>query len=125
MINDENIIDLSDFADRDVKEEVAHIRESITSLERLIEAKEKNLPDDNGSNLTKSIKASMREYIEELSLPIEEKCDVLEVKLNTLQESVNQMKANQSVRGKLLVANLIGILFILAVNLYIVVNMGA
>ncbi|SDB05667.1 hypothetical protein SAMN02910298_00130 [Pseudobutyrivibrio sp. YE44] len=125
MIKEENIIDLSDFAERDIKEEVAHIRESITSLEKLIEAKEKTLPDDTGNNMTRSIKASIREYIEEISLPIEQKCDVLEAKLNALQESVNQVKESQSIRGKLLVANLIGILLVLIANLYIIFYVGA
>ncbi len=124
MINEENIIDLSDFAERDIKEEVAHIRESITSLEKLIEAKEKTLPDDSSNNMARSIKASIREYIEELSMPVEAKCDALEAKLNTLQESVNQIKESQSIRGKLLIVNLIGILLILFANLYMIFNGG-
>ncbi len=107
MINDENIMDLSDFAERDIKEEVAHIKESITALEQLIEAKEKEEPEDAGNSLAKKLKATIRENIEELSLPVEAKCDALEVKLNALQDSIETLKTKQKSNTNLLVTNLV------------------
>lgn len=107
MINDENIMDLSDFAERDIKEEVAHIKESITALEQLIEAKEKEEPEDAGNSLAKKLKATIRENIEELSLPVEAKCDALEVKLNALQDSIETLKTKQKSNTNFLVTNLV------------------
>ena len=106
MINDENIMDLSDYADRDIKEEFAHIVDSITSLEKLIDAKESN-SENSDSAIPKYLKATIRENLEELSLPIEEKCDALEQKLNTLNESFNQINIKQQNNGKLLLATTI------------------
>ncbi len=118
MINDENIMDLSDYADRDVKEEFAHIKDSIISLEKLIEAKEKS--SDDSDALSKNLKATIRENIEEINLPIEQKCDALESKLNALSDSLNQFKAKQESNGRLLIANLIctGVATIILVSVF-------
>ena len=40
MISEENIIDLSDFAERDIKEEFTRLKDSISVLEKLIDAKD-------------------------------------------------------------------------------------
>lgn len=108
MINEENIIDLSDFAERDIKEEFTRIKDSISALEKLIDAKEQEQSDEGAANMAK-IKASIRENVEEISLPLEHKCDVLEAKLNSIQEGLNQVRSRQESRSRLLVLNTIGI----------------
>jgi hypothetical protein len=112
MINEENIIDLSDFAERDIKEEFTRIKDSISALEKLIDAKEQEQSDEGAANMAK-IKASIRENVEEISLPLEHKCDVLEAKLNSIQEGLNQVRSRQESRSRLLVLNTIGIGIIL------------
>ena len=112
MINEENIIDLSDFAERDIKEEFTRIKDSISALEKLIDAKEQEQSDEGAANMAK-IKASIRENVEEISLPLEHKCDVLEAKLNSIQEGLNQVRSRQESRLRLLVLNTIGIGIIL------------
>ena len=107
MINEENIIDLSDFAERDIKEEFTRIKDSISALEKLIDAKEQEQSDEGAANMAK-IKASIRENVEEISLPLEHKCDVLEAKLNSIQEGLNQVRSRQESRSRLLVLNTIG-----------------
>ncbi|QFJ55970.1 hypothetical protein [Pseudobutyrivibrio xylanivorans] len=119
MIKDGNIIDLSDFAERDVKEELAHIKESIISLEKLIDAKEQEPEDSTGNSLARKLKATIRENIEELNLPIEEKCDALEAKLNVIQESISQMKEKQAVNSKIQMVIAVGMLVVTFINLYI------
>ncbi len=116
MINDENIMDLSDYADRDIKEEFAHIVDSITSLEKLIDAKETNSANSDNA-IPKYLKATIRENLEELSLPIEEKCDALEQKLNALNESINQVNVKQQSNGKLLLTTTIlaGVVLVLSI----------
>lgn len=116
MINDENIMDLSDYADRDIKEEFAHIVDSITSLEKLIDAKESN-SENSDSAIPKYLKATIRENLEELSLPIEEKCDALEQKLNTLSDTINQVNLKQQNNGKLLLTTTIlaGVVLVLSI----------
>ncbi len=123
MINEQNIMDLSDFAERDIKEEFAHIKDSIVALEKLIEAKEKE-PEDSGNNLAKKLRATIRENIEELSLPVERKCDALEAKLNTVQESINQLKSRQDSIHKLLVANIVCLGVLLFIGLYMFFAFG-
>lgn len=124
MINDDNIMDLSDYADRDIKEEFAHIKESITSLENLIDAKEKNL-DNSDNALPKYLKATIREHLDELSLPIEDKCDALELKINALNESINQINAKQQANGRLLLASTICIGVLLLIVLYLIFSFVA
>ncbi|MBQ7147955.1 MAG: hypothetical protein IJR96_04315 [Pseudobutyrivibrio sp.] len=116
MINDENIMDLSDYADRDIKEEFAHIVDSITSLEKLIDAKESN-SENSDSAIPKYLKATIRENLEELSLPIEEKCDALEQKINTLSDTINQVNLKQQNNGKLLLTTTIlaGVVLVLSI----------
>lgn len=114
MISEENIIDLSDFAERDIKEEFTRLKDSISVLEKLIDAKDLEQPEENG-NITKQIKSTIRENIEEISLPLEQKCDVLEAKLNSIQEVLNLVKVRQETREKLLILNTIGLGIILVI----------
>ena len=118
MINDDNIMDLSDFGDRNVKEEFAHIKDSLISLEKLIEAKENNY-EDSDEVAPKYLKATLRESFEELSLPIEEKCDALELKINTLTESINQIQHQQKNNSKLILCTTIGVGIMLLLVLYV------
>lgn len=117
MINEDNIMDLSDYADRNVKEEFAHIKDSIISLEKLIEAKENN-SENSESALPKYLKASIQENLDELSLPIEEKCDALEQKINTLNETLSQINIKQQNNGKLLLTTAIAVGVLLVIALY-------
>ena len=114
MISEENIIDLSDFAERDIKEEFTRLKDSISALEKLIDAKDLDVPEETG-DIAKQIKTTIRENIEEINLPLEEKCDALEVKLNGIQETLNQIKIRQESREKLLVLNTIGLGIILVI----------
>ena len=114
MISEENIIDLSDFAERDIKEEFTKLKDSISVLEKLIDAKDLDVPEETG-DIAKQIKTTIRENIEEINLPLEEKCDALEVKLNGIQETLNQIKIRQESREKLLVLNTIGLGIILVI----------
>ena len=118
MINDDNIMDLSDFGDRNVKEEFAHIKDSLISLEKLIEAKENNY-EDSEDVAPKYLKTTLRESFEELSLPIEEKCDALELKINTLTESINQIQHQQKNNSKLILCTTIGVGIMLLLVLYV------
>ncbi|SDH29897.1 hypothetical protein SAMN05421493_101184 [Pseudobutyrivibrio sp. 49] len=120
MISEENIIDLSDFAERDIKEEFTRLKDSISVLEKLIDAKDLEQPEENG-NIAKQLKSTIRENIEEISLPIEQKCDVLEAKLNGIQETLNQVKLRQEIKERLLVLNTIGlgIIFVIYILNYI------
>lgn len=118
MIDEKNIIDLSDFGERDIKEEFAHIKDSIMALEKLIDAKEKE-PDDKGNSLSRQLRATIRENMEELNLPIEAKCDALEAKLNGIQDSINQIKTKQESAYKVTVTNMIMLAVILLLVLYI------
>ncbi len=118
MINDDNIMDLSDFGDRNVKEEFAHIKDSLISLEKLIEAKEKDV-NDSEDVAPKYLKTTLRESFEELSLPIEEKCDALELKINTLTESINQIQHQQKNNSKLILCTAIGVGIMLLLVLYV------
>ena len=108
MISEENIIDLSDFAERDIKEEFTRLKDSISVLEKLIDAKDLEQPEENG-NIAKQLKSSIRENIEEITLPLEQKCDVLEAKLNGIQDTLNQVKLRQEIRERLLILNTIGL----------------
>ena len=120
MIKDENIMDLSDFAERDIKEEFANLKDSISAIEKLIEAKEQEMPGgDNSALLASKIKTSIRENIEEMSLPVEAKCDALEAKLNVLQESVNEVRNKQDTVNKMMLANTIIMGILLLIGLYI------
>jgi hypothetical protein len=114
MISEENIIDLSDFAERDIKEEFTRLKDSITVLEKLIDSKDLEQPSENGK-ITRELKNSIRENLEEITLPLEQKCDVLESKLNGIQETLNQVKLRQETREKLLVLNTIGLGIILVI----------
>lgn len=121
MINDENIMDLSDFGDRNVKEEFAHIKDSLISLEKLIEAKENSYEnsDDSDEVAPKYLKTTLRESFEELSLPIEEKCDALELKINALTESINQINQQQKTNSKLILCTTIGVGIMVLLVLYV------
>ncbi|SHI60212.1 hypothetical protein [Pseudobutyrivibrio xylanivorans] len=121
MISEENIIDLSDFAERDIKEEFTRLKDSITVLEKLIDSKDLEQPSENGK-ITRELKNSIRENLEEITLPLEQKCDVLESKLNGIQETLNQVKLRQETREKLLVLNTIGLGIILV--MYILSYIG-
>ena len=114
MISEENIIDLSDFAERDIKEEFTRLKDSISVLEKLIDAKEQEQSEEGPANMAK-IKASIRENVEEISLPLEHKCDVLEAKLNSNQEILNQIRSRQDAKYRLLVLNTIGLGIILVI----------
>ena len=114
MISEENIIDLSDFAERDIKEEFTRLKDSISMLEKLIDAKDQEQPEE-GNKLSKQIKSAIRENIEEMSLPLEQKCDVLEAKLNGVQETLNQVKLRQEIRERLLILNTIGLGIIIVI----------
>lgn len=114
MISEENIIDLSDFAERDIKEEFTRLKDSISVLEKLIDAKDLVQPEENG-NIAKQLKSTIRENIEEMSLPLEQKCDVLEAKLNNIQESLNQVKLRQQIKERLIILNTIGLGIILVI----------
>lgn len=114
MISEENIIDLSDFAERDIKEEFTRLKDSISVLEKLIDAKDLEQPEENG-NIAKQLKSTIRENIEEMSLPLEQKCDVLEAKLNNIQESLNQVKLRQQIKERLIILNTIGLGIILVI----------
>ena len=124
MINDENIMDLSNFGDRNVKEEFAHIKDSLISLEKLIEAKENNY-EDSDEVAPKYLKTTLRESFEELSLPIEEKCDALELKINTLTESINQINQQQKTNSKLILFNTIGVGVMVLLILYVLISLLA
>lgn len=115
MISEENIIDLSDFAERDIKEEFTRLKDSISVLEKLIDSKDLEQPGENNGNIAKQLKNSIRENIEEVTLPLEQKCDVLETKLNGIQETLNQVKLRQETREKLLILNSIGLGIILVI----------
>lgn len=121
MISEENIIDLSDFAERDIKEEFTRLKDSITVLEKLIDSKDLEQSSENGK-ITRELKNSIRENLEEITLPLEQKCDVLESKLNGIQETLNQVKLRQETREKLLVLNTIGLGIILV--MYILSYIG-
>ena len=108
MISEENIIDLSDFAERDIKEEFTRLKDSISVLEKLIDAKDLEQPEENG-NIAKQLKSTIRENIEEISLPLEQKCDVLEAKLNGIQDTLNQVKLRQEIKERLIILNTIGL----------------
>ena len=121
MISEENIIDLSDFAERDIKEEFTRLKDSISVLEKLIDAKDLEQSNDSTDN-TKQLDDSLLDDIEEIIAPIEEKCDALEVKLNGIQETLNQVKVRQESREKLLILNTIGLGIILVI--YILYYIG-
>ena len=115
MISEENIIDLSDFAERDIKDEFTRLKDSISVLEKLIDAKDLDQQPGDSGQLSKQIKETIRENIEEISLPIEEKCDALEAKLNSIQDMLNQIMVRQESRQKLLIINTIGLGIILVI----------
>lgn len=121
MINDDNIMDLSDFGDRNVKEEFAHIKDSLISLEKLIEAKENNAndSDDTDERAPKYLKSTLRESFEEFSLPIEEKCDALELKINALNETINQINHQQKTNSRLILITTIGIGVMMLIVIYV------
>ncbi|MBR5637611.1 MAG: hypothetical protein IKW81_11840 [Pseudobutyrivibrio sp.] len=121
MINEENIIDLSDFAERDIKEEFTRLKDSISALEKLIDAKEQEQQEDGGVDFAK-IQTTIKENVEEISLPLEQKCDVLEAKLNILQETINQSRSKQDTNGKLVVFNTIGIVALIV--MYVLFYLG-
>ncbi len=114
MISEENIIDLSDFAERDIKEEFTRLKDSISVLEKLIDAKDLEQPEENG-NIAKQLKSTIRENIEEISLPLEQKCDVLEEKINNIKETLNQVKLRQQIKERLIILNTIGLGIILVI----------
>ena len=88
MIDEENIIDLTDFSDCDVKNE---------------NIKSKN----EGALLEEALNAVLKKNLEKMLVPIEENCDAIESKLNSIQESLNQIKAKQDAREKLIIINTI------------------
>ena len=90
----------------------------IPRLEKLIEAKEKDV-DDSEDVAPKYLKTTLRESFEELSLPIEEKCDALELKINTLTESINQIQHQQKNNSKLILCTAIGVGIMLLLVLYV------
>ena len=120
MISEENIIDLSDFAERDIKEEFTRLKDSISVLEKLIDSKDLGQSEEN-ADITKTLKSTIRENIEEISIPLEQKCDVLEAKLNGIQDTLNQVKVRQESREKLLVLNtiILGIILVAYILYYI------
>ena len=120
MISEENIIDLSDFAERDIKEEFTRLKDSISVLEKLIDSKDLGQSEEN-ADIAKTLKSTIRENIEEISIPLEQKCDVLEAKLNGIQDTLNQVKVRQESREKLLVLNtiILGIILVAYILYYI------
>ena len=90
MIDEENIIDLTNFSDCDVKNE---------------NIKAKN----EGALLEEALNAVLKKNLEKMLVPIEENCDAIESKLNSIQESLNQIKAKQDAREKLIIINTIGL----------------
>ena len=120
MISEENIIDLSDFAERDIKEEFTRLKDSLSALEELIDSKDASQSDENAV-LAKVVRSTIRENVEEISIPLEQKCDVLETKLNGIQDSLNQIKVRQDSREKLVVLNtiILGIILVVYILSYI------